>query len=49
MTPSSTLEGKRLAKTDAVIERLVASTSANCRPELRLQLLEANRIPYRWL
>ena len=41
MTPSSTVEGKRLAKTDAVVERIVAGTSADCKPELRLQLLEA--------
>ncbi len=41
MTSSSTVEAKRLAKTDAVIKRLVAGTSANCKSELRLQLLEA--------
>ena len=41
MKPSSTMETKRLAKTDAIIARLVTSAPPNARTELRLQLLEA--------
>ena len=41
MRPASTVEAKRLAGTDAVIERLVAGTPLNRRSEFRLQLLEA--------
>ena len=41
MKPSSTMETKRLARTDAIIARLVTSAPPNARTELRLQLLEA--------
>ena len=41
MTPASTVEAKRLARTEAVVELLVAGTPPDCRSELRWQLLEA--------
>lgn len=40
MRPSNTVEAKRLAKTDAVIERAMGKSRSN-RVELRFQLLEA--------